>query len=107
VTKHYVGEAYRECELCFWISPCLHAFDLRRYLDRAMIVAVPAAGVMKMPADYVVDMIAVGHGVVSATGAVLVRGIVRCAGLVRCARGRIRTGYSERVLVDMSVVHMM
>jgi len=45
----------------------------------AVIVAVPVVRVVKVPADDVVGVIAVGDGVVPAARAVLVRGVVALA----------------------------
>jgi hypothetical protein len=45
---------------------------------------------MQMPADEIVDVIAMGDGLMAAAGTVLVAGIVVAAGVSRCASSRIR-----------------
>src|SRR5260370_12456106 len=50
------------------------------FLDRAVVVAVVAVGVMEVAVDQVIDLIAMGDGGMTAVGAVLVGFIVAVAG---------------------------
>ena len=72
-----------------------------------MIVTVPVVGVVKMPIDEVVDMIAVRDRVVPASRTVDVAVRVPVAAMARCAGIRVSSVDRNRVLVDMAVVHRM
>lgn len=53
--------------------------DSGRYLQRAMVVAVPAMRVMKMPADDVIEVISVRRSLMAALGSVGVLMVVSSA----------------------------
>lgn len=55
-----------------------------------MVVAMAAVGVVKVPVDQVVHMVAVRNGFVAAIRAVNVRGFVPAAKMARSAPGRIQ-----------------
>jgi hypothetical protein len=55
-----------------------------------MVVTVSAVAKMQVPADEVVDVISMRHGLVTAAGTVTVAGIMTAAGVGRCAGSRIR-----------------
>jgi hypothetical protein len=58
--------------------------------DGAVVVAVGAVAEMQMPANDIVDVIAMGDGLMAATGTVTVTGIMTAAGVSRCTSSRIR-----------------
>jgi hypothetical protein len=71
-------------------------------LDGAVIVAMIAVGMMQVPLDQKVDVVAMRDGLVPAAGAVLVAALD-----VRRAAGRIRRADRDRMLVDVIAVHVM
>jgi hypothetical protein len=75
--------------------------------DGAVIVAVAAVGMMEVVLDQVVDVVPVGHGLVTAPRAVLVIGVVAGAAVVRRAVGRVVGVHPEGVLVHVVGVHVM
>ncbi len=54
-----------------------------------MVVAVIAVRMMQVTVDEVVDMVAVRHGLMTATRAVNVTGLVTRAAMLRGAAGRV------------------
>ena len=60
-----------------------------------------------MPVDDVVDVIAMGNGFVTATGAMGVGGIVAAASVIGCARRWVVAADRELVLVDMIAMRMV
>ena len=69
-----------------------------------MVVAVPVVRVVESPADEVVDVVAVRHGLVTALGAVSVGGVaVHGVGVA----GRMRLVHRDHVLVHVLVVGMV
>jgi hypothetical protein len=64
-----------------------------------VIVAVVAVGVVQVPVDEVVDMVAVWHRLMPTTGAVLVAGLVAVAMMVGSAAiGILRTEFQDMLL---------
>lgn len=55
-----------------------------------MVITMRAMGEMQVPADEVVDVIAMGHGLMAAAGTVPVAGIMTAAGVGRCAGSWVR-----------------
>lgn len=76
-------------------------------LDGAVIVAVIAVLVVKVPVHHVVDVIAVGHRDVTAGHAVNVRFVVATTSVSGSAAGRVGAVDRERVLVHVVAVNMM
>jgi hypothetical protein len=74
-------------------------------LDRPVVVAVIAVGVVEAAVDEVVDVVAVGHGLVPAPGAVDVLGVVDGgdARLDGVAPGGVARADGQDVLVDLAV----
>lgn len=72
-----------------------------------MVVAVIAVGMMKVIANEVVDMVAVGHGLVPAARAVNMPGFMAFPGMNRCTRIRIGRTDVNHMLVDMVAVRVM
>jgi len=68
-----------------------------------MIVTVAAVRVMQASIDEIIDVVAMGHSLVSAPGAVGVSAAFRIG---RAAHG-IDVAYGNHVLVDMVSVHVM
>lgn len=75
--------------------------------QRAVIVAVAAVRVVQVPADEVIDVIAVRHRVVAAALAVGVRLVVGAAGVRGRASGGVRAADLEGVLVDVVAVRVV
>jgi hypothetical protein len=72
-----------------------------------VVVAVIAVGMVKAAIDEVIDVVTVGHRLVSAAGAVVVSGLVR-AGLVRSGAAiGIRRRHFEGVFLDRAVRLLM
>jgi hypothetical protein len=69
-----------------------------------VIVAVVAVGVMQVPVDQVVDVVAMRHRLVTAVRAVDVVGVVALTLVVGCALRRIVVVDVEAVLVDVVLV---
>jgi hypothetical protein len=72
-----------------------------------MIVAVIAMGVMQMPGDDVVDMVAVRNRFMAATGTMLVSSVMGAAIMPWRAVGWIGTALLQSMLVDMVPVHVV
>ena len=72
-----------------------------------MVIAMPIVRMVKMTSDEVVDVIAMGHGLVAAAGAMDVGAVVGAALMAGRAVGRIRPGESDYMLIDMAIVEMM
>jgi hypothetical protein len=69
-----------------------------------VIIAVVAVGVMQVPVDQVVDVVAMRHRLVTAVRAVDVVGVVALTLVVGCALRRIVVVDVEAVLVDVVLV---
>ncbi len=72
-----------------------------------MVVAVVSVGVVEVTVDEVVDVVAVGHGLVSAAGAVDVTVLVAGALVFGGAGGRVAFAHLDHVLVDVVAVGVM
>ena len=72
-----------------------------------MVVAVLAVRMVQVAVDQVVDVITVGHRLVSAARAVPMAGLVATTTMLGCTGGRIAFGHRDGVLVDMIAVNMM
>lgn len=59
--------------------------DASRRLQRPVVVAMVAVRVVQVAVDQIVDVITVGHGLVTATRAMLVRCVMAAAFVGRCA----------------------
>lgn len=70
-----------------------------------MVVAVAPVRVVEVIADQIVDVIAVGNGLMAAAGAVDVAGFVALADVLRRAGIRVLGGNFQRALVDVIAVH--
>jgi hypothetical protein len=73
------------------------------------MVAMGAVRVVKVPADQVVDVVAVGHSLVPAVGPVLVVRLVFAAVMSGRAVGRVGLGYRHRVSLHLAarvMVHL-
>jgi hypothetical protein len=69
-----------------------------------VVVAVIAVRVVQMPADEIVDVIAVRNGLVPAVGSVDVAGLVLCAGRTAV---RVLLVDGDQMLVDVALVRVM
>jgi hypothetical protein len=65
-----------------------------------VIVAVVAVGVVQVPVDEVIDMVAVWHRLMPTTGAVLVAGLVAVAMMVGSAAIGILRAEFQNMLLD-------
>jgi hypothetical protein len=72
-----------------------------------VIVAVGTVSMVKVAGDEVVGVIAVGHHFMAAASPMFVRRVMRGAAVRRRARGGIRAGDLEHVLVDVAIVSVM
>ena len=72
-----------------------------------MIITVPVMGVVKVPVDEVVDVIAVRHRFVAAARPVNMAVLVPVAAMARRARSWVSFIDCDRVLVDMIAVDRM
>ena len=72
--------------------------------NRTVIVAMITVRMMQVSFYKVVNMIAMGNGLVTATRTVLVTWIVTGTGMSRRASGRIRVSYFQFVLDDAAVI---
>jgi len=72
-----------------------------------MVVAVIAVRMVQMPGDEVVDVIAVRHGLVPATGPVYVCVLMAAAVMPGRALVRILRADRDPVLVDMAAMRMV
>lgn len=73
-------------------------------LDWAVVVAVVAVREVQVAVDQVAGVIAVGHGLVAAAGAVDVTGFVAAALVVGRAGGGVRLGDLDAVLVHVTLM---
>ncbi len=71
-----------------------------------MVVAVAAVGMVQVSVDEVVDVVAVGDGLMAATRPVNVRGVVAFAGMSLRTGVRVGLRYRQLVLVVMVSVGM-
>ena len=82
------------------------AWGRRRYRNlrqrnRAVVIAVAVVGMVQVPVNEVVDVVAVRNGGVAAAGAVDVIGVMPCAAVIGGARRRVGAADVEGVLVDV------
>lgn len=75
--------------------------------DRAVVVAVVAAGVVELARDQVIDVVAVGDGFVTTAGPVLVARVVTGAVAARRAPSGIRGVDGDAALVDVVAMRTM
>ena len=73
----------------------------------AVIITMIAMGMVQMPVNQVVDMIAVGHGFMAAAWAMDVRLVVTAAIVIWRARGRIALVDVNLVLINMIFMEAM
>lgn len=66
-----------------------------------------AAGMVQVTIYQVVDVIAVGHSIVSTAFVMLVTGIMTGAFVVRCALSSVFTAYREAVVMYVVFVHIV
>jgi hypothetical protein len=78
-----------------------------RGLQFAVVVAVSSVRMVKMPRDQVVDMIAMRHCIVPASGAVNMSGVMRTASVLRRALIRVRGSRFHGVVVHVIPVYMV
>ena len=74
------------------------------HLERPVVVAVVPVRVMEMTVDEIVDVVAVGHRLVSAAGAVDMALLVTGASVLGGAGGRIPLAHLDHVLVHVVAV---
>ncbi|WP_437895063.1 hypothetical protein [Sorangium sp. So ce124] len=72
-----------------------------------MVIAVIAVRMVQVRADEVIEMIAVGHGLMAAACPVRVRLLVVGACMARRARVRVLLADREHVLIEVIAVRMM
>lgn len=80
---------------------------LRDDLQRAVIVAVSLVGMMEVTVHQIVDVVAVGHGLVPTARAMDVGGVVPLACVAVRASGRVGVVHLDPVLVVVAVVRMV
>jgi hypothetical protein len=68
--------------------------------DRTMIVTVVAVRMMEMALNQIIDVVTVGHCLVSATGTVVMTGFVAVAIVLGRATFRILSADFQRMLLD-------
>lgn len=79
----------------------------RVQLDRPVVVAVPAVGMVQVASDQVVEVVAVGDRLVAAALAMTVDGVVRAARVLRRAVPRVPAVDGEPVLVHVIAMMMV
>ena len=72
-----------------------------------MVVTVVAVGMVQVSVDEVVDVIAVRHGVVTASGPMLVTGLVLQGRLGRCASVRVLLIDGDSMFIHVILVRMV
>jgi len=72
-----------------------------------VVVAVVAVRVMEVTSHEIVDMVAVGHGLVAATRPVNVTLVVSGALMMGCAAIGVGCRYFDYVFIDVTFVHVM
>jgi hypothetical protein len=72
-----------------------------------VVVAVAAVRVVQVPGDQVVEVVRMGHGLVTAAGTVLVAAVMRTAGVVGRALFGVGGAGGQAVLVHVVAVHVM
>jgi hypothetical protein len=70
-----------------------------------VIVAVAAMRMVEGPAHEIVRVVAVRHGLVPASAAMLVRGVVPAAPVRRSTARGVRAPYRDHALVHVVAVH--
>ena len=73
----------------------------------AVVVTVVAVGMVQVSINEVVDVIAVRHGVVAASGPMLVSGLVLQGRLGRCASVRVFVINGDSMLIHVILVRMV
>ena len=76
-------------------------------LHRTVVVAVASVGMMEVATHQIVEVVAVRHGLVSASGAVLVPCLVRTARVLGSAVSRVRLTDVQAVLIHVVRMGMM
>jgi hypothetical protein len=72
-----------------------------------VIVAVIAVRMVQMIADAIIDMIAVGHRLVTTARAVNMSGVVTAAAMVGGASIRVRGRHLDHMLIDMAFMRVV
>jgi len=72
-----------------------------------VIIAVIAMRVVQMIADAIIDMVAVGHSLVTAARTMHMTGVVTAAAMVGGANIRVRGRYLDHMLVDVPFMWMV
>jgi len=73
----------------------------------SVIVAVPVVRVVQVPADEVVDVIAMRYGFVATAGPVPVVHVMRSADVLGCALIRVGAVDCDRALDDLGTLHLV
>ena len=77
------------------------------HCHRPVMVAVTVMGVMKVPIDKIIDVVAVRHRLMTTSGSMLVACVVTCARMVGRTVGRIGGVHFELVLVHVVPMRMV
>lgn len=72
-----------------------------------MVVAMVAMRMVQMAVDEIIDVIAMWHGLMTATGSMDMRGIMTSATMFRGAVRRVFLTYLDNMLVDMTIMRMV
>jgi hypothetical protein len=72
-----------------------------------VVVAVITMRIVQMPGDMIIDMIAVRHRLVAATGPMHVVRFMTAAAMIRRAAVGIAAGYADHVLVDVVLMRVV
>lgn len=81
--------------------------NLRHDLQRTVIVAVVAVGMMQVSIDQIVDMISVGHRLVTAIRSMAVSRVMPAAAMLGRTAIRVCRTDLDDVLIDVIVVRVM
>jgi hypothetical protein len=80
---------------------------LSGYFYRAVVIAMTVVGVMEMAPDQVIDMISMGHGLVTTSGPVHMSLLMYCTFMPRCTVFRVCFRHGYDMLINMAAVRIV
>src|SRR3569623_1323150 len=85
----------------------LRSLVLSGYFYRTVVITMTIMGVMEMASDQIIDMISMGHGLMTTSGPVHMSLLVYCTFVPGCAVFRVRFRYGYDMFIYMAAVRVV
>jgi hypothetical protein len=85
----------------------LRSLVLSGYFYRTVVITMTIMGVMEMASDQIIDMISMGHGLMTTSGPVHMPLLVYCTFVPRCTVFGVRFRYGYDMFINMAAVRVV